>query len=106
MYPNGQQPDLERPRPARPGPPARQPKVPQPKAPQPPKRYRFRSAWVFAPAAVLAALWLFGRGGVDLTWDEVLWKLGIYNRVAFSRATVLGLVLVGVLIGLKELRAR
>lgn len=101
MYPNGQQPDFDRPRPARPGPPA-----PQPKAPQPPKRYRFRSAWVLAPAAVLAALWLLGSGAMDITWDEVLWKLGIYDRVAFSRAAVLALLLIGGLIVLKELRAR
>jgi hypothetical protein len=82
------------------------PRQPLNVAPQPRGPRRLRPEWLCLPFVIAGLLWLAHAGAFELSWDDVLYRLGILDRPAFSRLTALALVLAGALAGLRILLGR
>jgi hypothetical protein len=61
-------------------------------------RFRFRSSLVLVPLALLLAAWVLNRIDPAISWDNILFMLGVRNRQRASMLIVLALTLLAILL--------
>ena len=66
--------------------------------------HRFRWYLVTVPSVILFLIW-FSRGiQPSFSWDQVMDRLGVQDRVAYTRVAVLGIIITATVIVLRILR--
>lgn len=85
--------------PRRPYPQGPQPVQPQPRRPR--RRWlnfwqRMHWGWVLVPLVIILAAWLATGIEASLSWDAVMDMLNIKNEEAYTRLTLLGLLVVAI----------
>jgi hypothetical protein len=60
------------------------------------KRRKFRIALLAVPLAVFLAMWIGSGISIGFGWNEVMNKLHVHNKEAYSRLACLGLVAVAI----------
>jgi len=78
------------------------PRRPRPRRPN--LWQRLHWGWVLVPLVLVLAAWLATGIEVGVTWDTVMDIMCVHNKESFSRMTMLGLLVVGIVVIAKVLR--
>lgn len=66
--------------------------IPQTPPPKPKRRWRFRWQILLVPLACLFAAWMASGIEIGFSWDDIMDRISVVHRGAYSRLFLLGLM--------------